>query len=103
MPAACLQVSKVLVAYGKHVLSVGQVADVYADKYKGTWVCLQVRARVSLCGVSLCCRVVCCRARHRRQAQARAALLPAGCRLLVRARVHKRPEACNDKAAIPAA
>jgi hypothetical protein len=37
------EVSKVLVTYSKHVLSVGQVADVYNDKYKGIWVCLQVR------------------------------------------------------------
>jgi exportin-7 len=36
------EVSKVLVTYGKHVLSVGQVVDVYNDKYKGIWVCLQV-------------------------------------------------------------
>lgn len=36
------QVSKVLVLYGKHVLSLGVVAEPYNDKYKGIWVCLQV-------------------------------------------------------------
>lgn len=41
--------SKVLVTYGKHVLSVGQVADVYNDKYKGIWVCLQVGVGLLLC------------------------------------------------------
>lgn len=44
-PLCCLQVSKVLVTYGKHVLSVQQVADQYNDKLKGIWVCLQVRTR----------------------------------------------------------
>jgi hypothetical protein len=45
MPAsicARAQVSKVLVTYGKHVLSLGPVAEPYNEKYKGTWVCLQV-------------------------------------------------------------
>jgi hypothetical protein len=37
------QVSKVLVCYGQHVLNVQQVADPYNDKYKGIWICLQVR------------------------------------------------------------
>jgi hypothetical protein len=36
-------VSKVLVSYGQHVLSVQQVSDPYNDKYKGIWICLQVR------------------------------------------------------------
>jgi hypothetical protein len=37
-----LQVSKVLVSYGQHVLNVQQVSDPYNDKYKGIWICLQV-------------------------------------------------------------
>lgn len=36
-------VSQVLVTYGKHILTVSQVKDSYNDKYKGIWICLQVR------------------------------------------------------------
>jgi hypothetical protein len=36
-------VSKVLVSYGQHMLNVQQVSDPYNDKYKGIWICLQVR------------------------------------------------------------
>lgn len=36
------EVSKVLVTYGKHVLTVNTVKDNYNDKYKGIWICLQV-------------------------------------------------------------
>ncbi|KAF8061166.1 XPO7 [Scenedesmus sp. PABB004] len=39
------EVSKVLVAYGNHALSLGAVGDAYNDKYKGIWVCLQALAR----------------------------------------------------------
>eukprot|EP00877_Chromochloris_zofingiensis_P005215 jgi/Chrzof1/14695/Cz09g12110.t1 len=39
------EVSKVIVAYGKRVQQVGQVADVYSLKYKGIWICLQALAR----------------------------------------------------------
>lgn len=39
------EVSKVLVTYGSHVLSLGSVSDVYATKYKGIWICLLALAR----------------------------------------------------------
>jgi exportin-7 len=40
-----VQVSKVVVTYGKYALNVGRVGDVYNDKYKGIWVCLQALSR----------------------------------------------------------
>ncbi|GAB4836168.1 hypothetical protein Ancab_001081 [Ancistrocladus abbreviatus] len=39
------EVSKLLVAYGSRILSFPNVADIYAFKYKGIWICLTILAR----------------------------------------------------------
>ncbi|GMH11276.1 hypothetical protein Nepgr_013117 [Nepenthes gracilis] len=39
------EVSKLLVAYGSRILSLPNVADIYAFKYKGIWICLNILTR----------------------------------------------------------
>lgn len=39
------EVSKLLVAYGSRILSMPNVADIYAYKYKGIWIALTVLSR----------------------------------------------------------
>lgn len=39
------EVSKLLVAYGSRILSLPNVADIYAFKYKGIWIALTILAR----------------------------------------------------------
>lgn len=39
------EVSKLLVAYGSRILSLPNVADIYAFKYKGIWISLTILSR----------------------------------------------------------
>lgn len=39
------EVSKLLVAYGSRVLTIPNVTDIYAFKYKGIWICLTILSR----------------------------------------------------------
>ncbi|XP_042518350.1 exportin-7 isoform X2 [Macadamia integrifolia] len=39
------EVSKLIVAYGRRILSLPNAADVYAFKYKGIWICLTILSR----------------------------------------------------------
>ncbi|KAK4797341.1 hypothetical protein SAY86_029667 [Trapa natans] len=39
------EVSKLIVAYGSRILSLPNVADIYAFKYKGIWICLTILSR----------------------------------------------------------
>lgn len=39
------EVSKLIVAYGSRILSLPNVADIYAFKYKGIWISLTILAR----------------------------------------------------------
>lgn len=39
------EVSKLLVAYGSRVLTISNVTDIYAFKYKGIWICLTILSR----------------------------------------------------------
>ncbi|XAR54505.1 hypothetical protein NMG60_11029657 [Bertholletia excelsa] len=39
------EVSKLLIAYGSQILSLPNLADIYAFKYKGIWICLTILSR----------------------------------------------------------
>lgn len=39
------EVSKLIVAYGSRILSLPNAADIYAFKYKGIWICLNILSR----------------------------------------------------------
>ncbi|KAK1578194.1 hypothetical protein Q3G72_028343 [Acer saccharum] len=39
------EVSKLIVAYGSRILALPNVADIYAYKYKGMWICLTILSR----------------------------------------------------------